>query len=442
MIDDKTPCQPAVRPPARRMGSRSTASTRGALMLAADAIDQLSGRTHEFHRAISDMPFAVLNLIPGVNLGSRATRVLHDGITDGVYSLLRSGARTLFSGADLLARNIEFKRARAPALSAASLTPLHADNLASILSGFVGDRMARKRNPLAIRMGIYRNAERVRLDAFGLRAGFPDAQPRIAVFLHGLCGNEKVWDLFQEPDATPSQSYGARLARDLGYTPVFLRYNTGLHVSLNGRSLSRLLNKLHQNWPVQAREIVLIGHSMGGLLARSAADTGAAAGAPWVSALRNVICLGTPHLGAPLERWVHLATHSMQKLALTRPIAKVLDSRSLGIKDLRWGYTQDREWKQRDPDAFWARDRMQYAALPGVNYRFMGTCLTRDPEHPLSRVIGDGLVPLPSSLATEVANAQGSLRVALHHMQLLNHPDVYAQIFRWLSPPLVAMQTC
>ena len=442
MMDEMTLSKPAQSAPVVQAQPRSSASMRGALMLAADAVDHLSGRTHEFHRAISDMPFAVLNLIPGVNLGSRATRVLHDGITDGVYSLLRSGARTLFSRADVLARNIEFKRAPAAALSAASLAPMHADNLASILSGFVGDRMARKHNPLAVRMGIYRDAERLALDTSGLRARFPDAQGRIAVFLHGLCGNEKVWDLLQESGEASRQTYGARLAQDLGYTPVFLRYNTGLHVSLNGRSLSRLLNKLYQNWPVQAQEIVLIGHSMGGLLARSAADTGAAAGAPWVSVLQQIICLGTPHLGAPLERWVHLATHGMQKLALTRPIAKLLDSRSLGIKDLRWGYTQDREWKQRDPDAFWTRDRMQNAPLPGVKYRFMGTCLTRSPEHPVSRVIGDGLVPVPSSLAIDVADAQGSLRVALHHMQLLNHPDVYAQILRWLSPSPAAMQTC
>ncbi len=421
MMDEMTLSKPAQSAPVVQAQPRSSASMRGALMLAADAVDHLSGRTHEFHRAISDMPFAVLNLIPGVNLGSRATRALHDGITDGVYSLLRSGARTLFSGADVLARNIEFKRAPA-ALSAASLAPMHADNLASILSGFVGDRMARKRNPLAVRMGIYRDAERVALDASGLRARFPDAQGRIAVLLHGLCGNEKVWDLFQESGEASRQAYGARLAQDLGYTPVFLRYNTGLHVSLNGRSLSRLLNKLYQNWPVQAQEIVLIGHSMGGLLARSAADIGAAAGAPWVSVLQQIICLGTPHLGAPLERWVHLATHGMQKLALTRPIAKLLDSRSLGIKDLRWG--------------------MQNAPLPGVKYRFMGACLTRNPEHLVSRVIGDGLVPVPSSLAIDVADAQGSLRVALHHMQLLNHPDVYAQIFRWLSPSPAAMQTC
>jgi len=65
------------------------------------------------------------------------------------------------------------------------------------------------------------------------------------------------------------------LRDDLGYSPVFLRYNTGLHVSVNGRTLAEILELLQDQWPVPITELVLIGHSMGGLVARSACHYGA-----------------------------------------------------------------------------------------------------------------------------------------------------------------------
>lgn len=408
-------------------------------MLAADAVDHLSARVHEFHRAISDIPFNILGAIPGLNLGSKPTRLVHDGITDSVYKILRRSARGVFSASGLALRRLESIESidlhPAAALTQSSaMSPRPRRDLAiSILSGFVGDRMARRRNPLRVRYGVYRHGQRLRLTRDGLADAFPQATPRIAVFLHGLCGSENVWNLFRDPANADTDGYGARLARELGYTPVFIRYNSGLHVSLNGRHCSRTLAALYENWPVQAEDIVLIGHSMGGLLARSAAEIAASRGANWLSVLRQIICLGTPHLGAPLEQFVHLASQGMHRLPLFAPLARLLDARSLGIKDLRWGYTQDREWKQRDPDELWTDDRLQYAPLPGVRYRFLGTCLAPDPQHPLARLFGDGLVRVPSSLATDVAGADGALRGALHHMQLLNHPDVYARIFDWLS---------
>ncbi len=412
---------------------------RGSVMLAADLVDHLSARVHEFHRAISDIPFNLLGAIPGLNLGCTPVRLVHDGITDSVYKLLRRGARGLFSvGGTTLRRleaieSLELRPESALTRSSATSTRPRLDLASSILSGFVGDRMARRRNPLRVRYGVYQHGQRLRLTRDGLADAFPQATPRIAVFLHGLCGSETVWKLFRDPANADTDGYGVRLARDLGYTPVFIRYNSGLHVSLNGRHCSRTLTALYQNWPMQAEEIVLIGHSMGGLLARSAAEIAASRGANWLSVLRQIICLGTPHLGAPLEQFVHLASQGMHRLPLLAPLARLLDARSLGIKDLRWGYTRDREWKQRDPDELWTDDRLQYAPLPGVHYRFLGTCLASDPQHLLARLLGDGLVRVPSSLASDVAGADTVLRSALHHMQLLNHPDVYARISDWLS---------
>lgn len=415
--------------------SNLSVRSRGALMLVAEAVDHLTARVHELHRAISAIPFNSLRRVPVVNAGSEATRSVHDGVTDGVYGVIRGGARTFFSAADAVLRRVE--RAPPLALPAAEFErdTRTQDDVIAALSGAVGDHMAFRRNPLAIRLGIYRHGERVRADARGLFGAFPHATPKLALFLHGLCGSENVWAMHRQPGDAQTEPYGPRLARDLGYTPVYLRYNSGLRISRNGRALARLLDKLQTHWPVPLEEIVLIGHSMGGLVARSAAHVAVTRGASWIASLRQIICLGTPHLGAPLEKVVHVGTHLMRRLPLVRPIAKLLDSRSLGIKDLRWGYTQDAEWKHRDPDEFWTADRMQSAPVPGVRYRFLGTCLTQNPEHPLTRAIGDGLVRLPSSLAADIAGADGAMRAQLHHLRLLNHPEVYAQIRAWLAAP-------
>lgn len=405
---------------------------RGALMLAAEAVDHVVARVHEFHRAISDLPFGTLRRLPVIREGSTPVRNLHDGITDGVYGAIRGTAKILFTTADAALRRVE----RSPLQALAAPKPASRrtqDDVIAALSGAVGDRMAARRNPLAIRVGVYREGQRVRLNAEAVRAAFPAATPRIAVFLHGLCGNENVWEMFRRENDAQTDPYGERLARDLGYTPVYLRYNSGLHISLNGRSVARLLERLHDQWPVPVQDIVLIGHSMGGLVARSTADVAATRGASWIGALTQIVCLGSPHLGAPLEKAVHVGTHFMHRVPLSRPIAKLLDARSLGIKDLRWGYTRDAEWKGRDPDAFWTRDREQSAPVPGVRYRFLGTCLTQDPQHPLTRAIGDGLVRLPSSLATDIAGADGAFHPQVDHLRLLNHPQVYAQLRAWIS---------
>ena len=414
--------------------NRSLSRLRGTLMLAAEAFDHLTTRVHEFHRAISDIPFRALKVVSVTKAGSEPVRVVHDGVTDGVYGTVRGVARALFAGADTALRGLE-RSSLLPAL--APPTPRAArvqDDLVAAVSGAVGDHMLRRRNPLAIRFGIYRDGQRVDLTTPALRAAFPAAGSRIAVFVHGLCGNENVWEMFRKAEDPETDSYGDRLARELGYTPVYARYNSGLHISVNGRACARALEMLHANWPVPVSEIVMIGHSMGGLVARSAADVGASRGDHWVSQLAQVVCLGSPHLGARLEKVVHIGTHFMKRVPLARPIARLLDSRSLGIKDLRWGYTSHAEWKGRDPDAFWTRDRLQVAPVPGVRYRFLGGCLMGEPDHWISRTIGDGLVHLPSSLALDVAGADSSMHVQIDHLRLLNHPAVYAQLRDWLAP--------
>jgi pimeloyl-ACP methyl ester carboxylesterase len=313
----------------------------------------------------------------------------------------------------------------------------------AILNGSHGDLLEREAPALALGMTVRLAGREVPLDGAAIRAAFPDAGDRLVVFLHGLTGTEHTWGYKAgQHHGRPGVTYGSMLQRDLGLTPVYLRYNTGLHISDNGRRLDALLGRLTDVWPVPVQDLVLIGHSMGGLVARSAlnqAAGGTAAGRRWTRLVRDTVTLGTPHLGAPLERAAHAATHVLARLPETRPLARVLATRSAGIKDLRRGTIVADDWAGRDLDA---PQRGRHTHVPlhdGARHFVVLATLTRDPAARLATVVGDLLVPPRSACgdtgdATRLAFPPDHVRRlgGLHHLDLLNHPRVYEQIHRWL----------
>jgi pimeloyl-ACP methyl ester carboxylesterase len=260
----------------------------------------------------------------------------------------------------------------------------------------------------------------------------------VVVFVHGLCETEAAWRLpARGSDRTDRRTYGERLEQDLGFTPVCLRYNSGLHISENGRELARLLDELVSGWPVEVQELVLVGHSMGGLVARSACHYAEGESRPWTAPVKHVFCLGTPHLGADLEKGANALGWALGRLPETRALARVLNARSAGIKDLRYGSCLEEDWCDCDADEF-LRDRCQEVPfLPAANYYFIGAALSPDA---LGRVFGDLLVRSPSSsgrgngrgrrIPFEVDN--GYELSGLTHLDLLNHPAVYEQLRRWI----------
>jgi pimeloyl-ACP methyl ester carboxylesterase len=245
------------------------------------------------------------------------------------------------------------------------------------------------------------------------------------VFVHGLCETDEAWQLGSE------RPYGARLRDELGYTPLYLRYNTGLRISDNGRRLAELLDEVVREWPLAVEEIALVGHSMGGLVARSACHYGGA----WCRSARHVFCLGSPHLGAPLERGANALGYALNRLPETRPVAKLVNGRSVGIKDLRFGSCVEEDWCDCDPDEF-LRDRCtEVPFLDCATYYFVGATLSSRKES----LVGDLLVQFPSAsgngkkrrIPFEVDKGMHLPRA--NHLQLLNHPAVYEQLVSWLS---------
>lgn len=284
----------------------------------------------------------------------------------------------------------------------------------------------------------------VPLDAGSLRTAFPEATGRIVVFLHGLTETEDSWAYGAEKHhGSPGVTYGTLLRADLGLTPVYLRYNTGLHISDNGRALAVLLAELVAAWPREVQDLVLVGHSMGGLVARSAlhqASDGTTAAQSWTALVRDTVTLGSPHLGAPLERGVHRLALQLDRLPETRPLARVLALPSAGIKDLRHGTLVEDDWAGRDLDGPTTGVRTHVPLHDAARHFVVTATLSPFPEGRLAALVGDLMVS-PRSATGDTGDddrlafpADHVVRLgALHHVDLLDHPRVYAHIRRWLT---------
>ncbi|QHS09337.1 triacylglycerol lipase [Sinimarinibacterium sp. NLF-5-8] len=415
---------------------------RGAVDLSARTFSQLTQRAHGWHRAISDIPFSVLKHIPVVREFSTPVRALHDGITDAVYTAVDLTGSTVLSATTQVMQQVE----RSPLAPTLPAWRIEATRAISAISGFVGDDMATRRNPLTPKLGFYLHNQRLELKPEPLRAAYPDASQRLAVFVHGLCCEEHVWHEAAKPAPDCVSLIDALRAR--GYTPVFARYNSGLHISQNGRGLARALGKLVTHWPRPVDEIVLIGHSMGGLVSRACAHSGLQQQAAWTHKVSHIFCIGSPHRGAPLEQLVHRSIPTLKRWGLTRPLAHILQVRSAGIKDLRSGTLHDGDWRGCDLDAVTSvedsaaaiSDRAHHLAprntiarIPTARYHFIGSTLSQTPDNLLSRTLGDGIVDLPSATAAELADASTATLTRVHHLRLLNHPLVWQWMQRCLD---------
>ncbi|MDQ7745167.1 lipase family alpha/beta hydrolase [Hydrogenophaga pseudoflava] len=304
------------------------------------------------------------------------------------------------------------------------------------LNGVLGDRLQAMGNPLSQAMELRAGGMSLSLESGRLKTQLPGAGPHLVLLIHGLCMNDTQWH-------RSGHDHGTFLAQALGATPVYLRYNSGLHISVNGRALALLLERLVAAWPVPLERITVVGHSMGGLVARSAVAVGQAMGLPWTERLRELVFLGTPHHGAPLERAGHGADWLLASNPFTAPFARLGKLRSAGITDLRHGLVQDADWQGRDRFAS-GTDHRQPLPLPdGVACYAVAATLAGQRSRLAERLTGDGLVPLDSALGR---HENPSMRLALApdhqctvyrtgHLDLLSSPKVAAQLRTWLAAP-------
>lgn len=320
----------------------------------------------------------------------------------------------------------------APTMEEMGSTPEREAVLAA-LNGVMGDYLAATHNPLAISMRLRRKGRPLVLKKAALAEAIPQPSRKLVVLVHGLCMSDRQW-------TRKRHNHGTSLARDLGYTAVYLHYNGGLHISTNGRAFDNLIEDLLDQWPVPLEDFAIVAHSLGGLVSRSAYHYGTAAGHRWPHRLGRLIFLGTPHHGAPLESVGGWVDGVLQLSPYTSPLASLSKIRSAGITDLRYGNLLDEDWEGCDRFAY-SDDQRRPVPLPtGVRcYAIAGTTATETagPRHDLP---GDGIVPVNSALgrhhergrSLHFAKSQQRIGYGMNHWDLLNKPAVYDQIVRWL----------
>jgi hypothetical protein len=310
------------------------------------------------------------------------------------------------------------------------------DTVLAVLNGLFGDLLERLDNPLAIRMCVRQHGRPLPLEPAALAAAATAPSGRLLVLVPGLCCCDLQW-------LRRNHDHGAALGRDLGYTPLYLYYNSGRHVSTNGQDLSDLLEQLVHAWPVPVEELAILGHSMGGLVARSACHYARARRQAWLARLTHLVFLGTPHHGAPLERHGNWLGAVLGRNALTAPFARLGELRSEGITDLRYGNLLDEDWQGRHRFAH-AGDLRHRVPLPkGVRCYAIAASIGRAGDM-RGRLLGDGLLPVDTALGRHGESTRnlsfpaGRQWVAFntHHLDLLSRVEVYEKIRCWLAQRL------
>jgi pimeloyl-ACP methyl ester carboxylesterase len=397
-------------PGARSHGDDLRAATRLILAAATGVTDVVE----QMHRAIASGP-AVL----GEPLAIPA-RVL----TGLAYGHVRNVTKLVGYIVDLTIEQLS------PFLGGSSPGPRR-DAVLAALNGVLGDYLAELESPFAIEMSFRQDGRSLPLEAEPLREAIGHATGRLLVLVHGSSMDDGAW-------ARGAHDHGAALARDLGYTTVCLRYNSGLHISTNGRAFARLLEELVAVWPTDIERIAIVGHSMGGLVARSACRVAELDNHAWRKKLRKLVCLGSPHHGSPLERAGSLLDALFGVTKYSAALARLGKIRSAGVTDLRYGNVLDDHWQGLDRFAR-SGDRRRTLALPdGVDCYAIAASRSTSVEPKLR---GDGLVPVDSALGRH-ERADSSLgfpeshqwiAFGASHLDLLDRADVHQVIRNWLA---------
>ena len=426
---------------------------RGLKSLVHDAVDRVTDLVGEGHESTARTILRVTDRVPSISKRARAVNEIRRISTRGVLGSIKIVNRAVRVASDLgldLATTPEPEELHEPVPA----VPMRSDAIdraswvgdaaLGLVNAVIGDHLHARDNGLDMGMVFRVGDHYVPIDAVAIREAGRTLAPKVALYVHGLGTTEWSWCL--EALAYHGDSgttFGSMLERDRGFTPIWLRYNTGRHVSENGRLLARELERFVHAYeaarggPIE--ELALIGHSMGGLVVRSACHYAemehyAANDGRWPGLVKNVICLGSPHQGAPLEKLGNLLTGVLGAIDLPGTLipARLLEGRSAGIKDLRHGSIIDEHWLGKDPDALRDEERAEVPLLAHATHHFVSATLTRDPEHPLGRLIGDLLVRVPSSAGPKIAKSSFAVETSrfggvMHH-QLQNHPAVYAVV--------------
>lgn len=381
---------------------------REAVKLAVEATLGVTDVVKEMHHTIGGGPAILGRPLEGiVKLLSAPT-----------YASVRFVTQLVGAGLDLILEQLD------PVLGPGGDSP-EQDFVIGALNGVVGDGLAARNSALAITTSFRRAGKPLPTDL----ATLGPVSGRLLVLVHGSSATDGCW-------TREGHHHGEALEKELGFTWVALRYNSGRHVSSVGREFAEALQTLVDAWPVPVTELTIVAHSMGGLVTRSACLVAEAGQLGWRRLLRTIVFLGTPHHGAPLERGGNLFETLLGISRYSAPLSKLGQLRSEGITDLRFGLTRDEEWQ--GADRFKRDDDPRKAiALPdGVTCFTLAATTAKEPTG------SDGLVPIDSALGRHEKPeltlrfdpARTAIVTGITHVELMNAPAVYAQLKTWLGP--------
>ncbi|MCB2019290.1 MAG: alpha/beta hydrolase [Burkholderiaceae bacterium] len=412
--------------PAKSRTHLRKADLRGASRLAVSATIGLTDLVENLHHNIARVsgPFGAAS--------QRPTK----GITGLVYRSIRGVTRLVGGSLEALLGQVE-------ALLGPGMADSSAEHEAVVaaLNGVLGDHLEASANPLAIQMRLLHEGAPLTFDEASLARALPSARRRVLVMVHGLCMHPGQWRSVR--DGGGSFDLGAALATEGGFTPLHLHYNTGRHVSTNGRQFAELLQTLLRSWPTPLEELVIVGHSMGGLVARSAVHQAMERGEDWPRHLKAMVFLGTPHHGAPLERGGHWIDLILGASPYTAAFARLGQLRSAGITDLRHGNLLEADWSGADRFARGKDTRANVPLPAGVACYAVAASLGAERGALREKLMGDGLVPVASALGQHRQAARclafpADRRLTiqgLNHLELMASDAVHAQLSTWLTAP-------
>lgn len=401
---------------------------QGASRLVVDATLGIINIVETMHHTVLHlpMPLGTIRSEPPPGMHGVVYKTLQ-GSSARVYGLVRRVTRTVGRGLDRALEPLHPARNGAQSSDARSAA-------VSILNGVLGDHLLAHANPLALGMTWRKDGQVMEITRAALETAIPHPSGKILVMLHGHCMNELQW-------SRNGHNHGAALSAANGYTPMLLRYNTGLHISQNGRALADLLEQLVSQWPVPVQEICVLGYSMGGMVARSAFHYGQLAQHGWVQHVHKLFFVGTPQHGSMVEQAGNLIDKALEASPYSHALSRLGKIRSAGTTDLRHGNLIDEDWQGHDRFAH-ARDRRRLSQLPpNVRCYAIAAMIARQPSELWGQLIGDGLVPVKSALgrhrdrnrALQLPATHQRIFYGMNHLNLLESRAVCDQLQAWMK---------
>ncbi|WP_452228347.1 esterase/lipase family protein [Lacinutrix sp. MEBiC02404] len=385
-------------------------------------------------RLITDATIGVTDLVESMHhrivhppfLPSTPIQHLITNISGIAYKNIRWSTR-------LIGSSIDKTLGKFVSVSGKIKTTQEREVLQSVLNGIIGDYLEKTKNPLSISMQFRNEEKAIPLDKKSITKAYPFITGKILLMVHGSCMNAMQW-------TRKGHNHGAAIAEDLEKNPIYLQYNSGLHISTNGQKLNELLEKLVLHWPVPVEEIVIIAHSMGGLVSRSAIHYGQQQKKSWTKHLKKIIFLGTPHHGAPLEKAGNYLDVILEAVPYAKPFARLGKIRSAGVIDLRYGNLLDTDWKDRDRFEM-QEDKRQHVPLPKkIGCYSIAAVASKNNKSGIPQLLGDNMVGVKSALGQH-KNPDKNLNFKKkntwivyenNHLDLLSNPKIYSKIKTWM----------